>query len=333
MALFNTSINYENEQIHVNFLGNDFEKYECFKVHFVDIFNNLTFHIWEMQGPHMWCFTAKSFLNLNGIKILIYDKEGDVLLHVDEYDFNLESKKTIHIENQPLRFYSDEKDASQWWAFYEIVLKDFYNFTNNIVERDDVVVDIGANIGMFSLSALSKGAKSVFSIEAIPHVFNYLCLNTYPYKNIKCFNNAISRTNELMSFYIPKSGSTVATSFSDSSWINDEDIKIQCQGITFNKFITDQKIEFIDCLKIDCEGGEWDMIELNYDFINNRVKKIELEVHPWGYKNKIENINHFKQIFNIEILNKLNNFNMTFDDNTSDGMYPIGVHGINYANM
>ena len=136
-----------------------------------------------------------------------------------------------------------------------------------------------------------------------------------------------------MSFYVPKSGSTVATSFSDSSWIDDEDVKIQCQGITFDKFITDQKIEFIDCLKIDCEGGEWDVIESNYDYINSRVKKLELEVHPWGYKNKIQNVNHFKQIFNTEIVNKLNNFNMTFDDNTSDGMYPIGVHGINYISM
>lgn len=331
MALFNTSINYENEQIHINYLGNDFEKYEYFKVCFVDIFNNLTFYVWEMHGPHMWCFTAKSFSGLNGIKILIYDKEGKTLLHVDTYDFNLAKKRTIYIENKPLRFYSDVHDQSQWWTFYEVVLKDFYSFSNDLVKKGDVVVDIGANIGMFTLNALSNGAEKVFSIEAMPHVFNHLYSNTHLYKNVKCFNNAISKTNELIDFYIPKSGSGVSTSFSDSSWINDEDVKIQCQGITFDKFITDQKIEFIDCLKIDCEGGEWDVIESSYDFINNRVKKIELEVHPWGYKNKIENVKHFKQIFNTEIVNKLNNFRMTFDDNTNDGMYPIGLHGINYT--
>ena len=331
--LFDTSIDYENEHIYVNFLGDDFEKYESFKICFVDIFNNLTFYVWDMPGPHMYCWPGKSFSCLNGIKILIFDKEGKTLLHIDTYDFNLPNKKTIYIDNTPLRFFGDVQDPSQWWAFNEVVVQDCYGFYKNLIKEDDVVVDIGANIGLFSLSALSRGAKKIFSIESMPHVFDHLYSNTYIYNNIKCFNNAISKSNDVIDFYIPKTGSGVSTSFLESSWIDDSDVKIQCQGITFDKFLSDENIEYIDCLKIDCEGAEWDLIESNIDFINDNVGKLEIEVHPWGYKNKIETTDQFKQIYTSEIVDKLNKFDIIVDDNTDSGLIPIGLHATNYRNI
>jgi hypothetical protein len=48
----------------------------------------------------------------------------------------------------------------------------------------------------------------------------------------------------------------------------------------FSTFLNEYKIDHIDFLKIDCEGGEYDIfIEENMDFLKNKVKFISAEIH------------------------------------------------------
>ena len=55
-------------------------------------------------------------------------------------------------------------------AWYENVYKEIwfdheYSRYGVEVEKNDIVVDCGANVGFFTLYALNKGAKHVYSIE------------------------------------------------------------------------------------------------------------------------------------------------------------------------
>jgi autotransporter strand-loop-strand O-heptosyltransferase len=133
------------------------------------------------------------------------------------------------------------------------------------VEEGDIVLDIGASLGPFTYSVLSKNPKHVFCFEPCEEEFPTLVKNTigspvthimkgisdsnYTVKNDKLFNSIKGMQNEM-------------------------------ESITFKKFIDLYGIDKIDFLKTDCEGGEYDIFtDENYDFIKNNVKKIAGEWH------------------------------------------------------
>jgi autotransporter strand-loop-strand O-heptosyltransferase len=133
------------------------------------------------------------------------------------------------------------------------------------VEEGDIVLDIGASLGPFTYSVLSKNPKHVFCFEPCEEEFPTLVKNTigspvthimkgisdsnYTVKNDKLFNSIKGMQNEM-------------------------------ESITFKKFIDLYGIDKIDFLKTDCEGGEYDIFtDENYEFIKNNVKKIAGEWH------------------------------------------------------
>ena len=70
--------------------------------------------------------------------------------------------------------------------------------------------------------------------------------------------------------------------------------KIKIKSITFKEFLKLNKINHIDFLKIDCEGGEvFVFIEENKDFIKNNVNKIVLEFHN---EQHINIVNYLKDL-------------------------------------
>lgn len=90
------------------------------------------------------------------------------------------------------------KKVYQWqksetdFLFKEIFTDDSYGEANGIkIESGDVVIDCGANIGMFSLWALEKTTKSgeVHAFEPIPTTFSALELNAKAHGNGKWHAN------------------------------------------------------------------------------------------------------------------------------------------------
>ena len=51
------------------------------------------------------------------------------------------------------------------WIFDEIHTRNVYRLPEKFSSRD-VVIDIGAHIGIFTLAALDKGCRRVYSVEA-----------------------------------------------------------------------------------------------------------------------------------------------------------------------
>src|SRR5947207_3379710 len=59
------------------------------------------------------------------------------------------------------------------------------------VEPGDIVVDCGANIGLFSQYAVSKGAAKVYSFEADANIFECLKVNTSRTDKITAINGYV----------------------------------------------------------------------------------------------------------------------------------------------
>ena len=153
------------------------------------------------------------------------------------------------------------------------------------IKLGSVTVDVGANIGMFSLYALSQGAIFVECFEPCKESFHILKknveLNGFN-KNVKLHNNAVSS----------KDGSFVRIPISSSPYNEVTEV----DGNEENKF---EKIETIslqtslesyakiDLIKMDCEGAEFDILPSLTPAFLDKVNEIRMELH--GTVEQLEN--------------------------------------------
>lgn len=122
------------------------------------------------------------------------------------------------------------------------------------VKRDGVIVDVGANVGIFSRLVRELYPKaSVYSLEPVPDIFACLGKNFLQDQNIKIFNIALGNRKGKHKMF-----------FSNQ---NSEMSKIDTKGNvsvnvdTLDNFIKENKVKLIDLLKIDTEGFEQIVLE------------------------------------------------------------------------
>ena len=136
------------------------------------------------------------------------------------------------------------------------------------IKKNDVILDLGANCGSFTCSILDQNPKKVYSVE--PDYMSVNCLN----KNIEKY-----KKNKDQVIVINK-------------FIGNVDYD---RTIRFKSLIKKYKIDHIDFMKIDCEGGEFSIFtKENYNFISNRVKNIAGEYHISSHSNSLQNFFYFR---------------------------------------
>lgn len=121
--------------------------------------------------------------------------------------------------------------------------------------KESVVVDIGANIGEFSM-AVAPLARNVFSFEPDPLVQEALCLNLSRFKNVKVEPIALSNKSGSVPFYL-------STKNADSSFVKPRTWSsiVHVKTLTLDDFIRQKGIDRIDFLKLDAEGWEPEVLE------------------------------------------------------------------------
>jgi FkbM family methyltransferase len=150
--------------------------------------------------------------------------------------------------------------------FIEIIKKE--TFVEKIyekyfsVEEGDIVFDIGASIGVFPYSILDKKPKHIFCFEPSYSEFKTLVLNTR-HAQVTCINKAIA--------------GHIGVFDSEQVFDNDQNITY-CT--TIRQIVKDYNLEKIDFLKLDCEGGEYDIFNNeNIDVVLNRFRRVSGEWH------------------------------------------------------
>jgi FkbM family methyltransferase len=94
-------------------------------------------------------------------------------------------------------------------------------------------------------------------------------------KNIKAFNFGIAGKSEVKTFNYSKEASILSSMILNVK--NEKKIKIKC--ITLEDIITDNKLENIDLLKIDCEGAEFEIFYSTKKEYLQKIKEIRMEYH------------------------------------------------------
>ena len=146
--------------------------------------------------------------------------------------------------------------------------KTYERFFN--VEKNDIVVDVGASVGPFTYSILNKKPKQVFCLEPHNGLFKTLSDNVSNHNNVICINKGIMDVNE----------QTVSRGVYDETAIQTWEKENKLDGLRFDTFIEENNITKIDFLKVDCEGGEYSIFtQENFNWIKNNVFKISGEFH------------------------------------------------------
>jgi FkbM family methyltransferase len=165
-----------------------------------------------------------------------------------------------------------------WWDVHEIYFKSIYNPVQLPIEKDDVVVDIGANIGLFTVYAASRTQNAVYAFEPSPGNFETLMQNIRASGliNIIPFQNAVSNESgiELFCDSENSTGCQLTSVFS-----RDDKNNIEVHSITLQDIMDSNNIEKIDFLKMDCEGSEGLILESTSKDYFQRIRKIAMEFH------------------------------------------------------
>ncbi|MCF1422161.1 FkbM family methyltransferase [Mangrovimonas futianensis] len=139
-----------------------------------------------------------------------------------------------------------------------------FNFLKEILQTGDCFIDIGANIGAYSLIAsnLIGNEGKVVAIEAEPYNFKKLKKNISlnEINNIDAINLGVSDKSETLSLSINTTGNRSGCSF---AYEGENTVKIKCKSLI--DILDQSKITKISCMKIDIEGFEYKVLKHFYD--------------------------------------------------------------------
>jgi FkbM family methyltransferase len=158
--------------------------------------------------------------------------------------------------------------------------------------RNKTVIDIGANLGMFSLRCAEWGARRVISVEAQPTVYE---LGLLP--NVKSIGNIVPRLNAVYDcdgLLVHVENHHVGSKVGDVSNNGTPTITLKTlldqEGVYGNDLV----------LKLDCEGSEFNILHTCDQYTLSRFNKIFIELHGGGCNPKPEyqDINSIRALLN-----------------------------------
>lgn len=132
----------------------------------------------------------------------------------------------------------------------------------------NVIFDVGANTGIYSLVAKSLNPTSkVYAFDPSKNTFDSLLYNNSTNKyDICCEQLAISNLDSVSTFYdVPNINQTSASLSSkmlkDADYYTGDVIEYQVNTITLSSYIQSKKLQAIDLIKIDIEMHEPEALE------------------------------------------------------------------------
>lgn len=155
-----------------------------------------------------------------------------------------------------------------------------------VLKEGDIVVDLGANLGYFTLLAarLVGGKGKVYAFEPEPVNYGLLLKNIEinGYRNIVPVQKAVSDTTGTLRLFVDKEDTGAHTIHQSGD--NTEFIEIQ--SITLDEFFRDKKHP-IDVIKMDIEGAEMAaLLGMERLVKENEDLKMFVEFYPPGIKRR-----------------------------------------------
>ena len=198
---------------------------------------------------------------------------------------------------------------------FDVYEKNESNIILQMINKNSIVFDVGANIGWFSL-LIAKNIENVkvFSFEPIPNTYKILTMNVIEndVSNILLFNFGFSDEIKMLEFYYyPEiSGNASMKNLSNRSDVQ----KIECAVTTLDRFAQDNNV-YPDFIKCDVEGAELFVFEGGIETLKKSTPIVYTEMlRKWAAKFNY----HPNQIISL-----FNNLNYGCYTAKEDGLRPV----------
>ena len=187
-----------------------------------------------------------------------------------------------------------------------------FNLLNTILNDNQTVIDVGANMGQYTDFFLNKlkSTGKIYSIELFPDTCNSLKQKYVNNNNVKVLNYAISDVDGKLPFY---SGNHHCLHNILGHDVNFRDTKLsgEIESMRIDSLFANE--EKIDLIKIDVEGAELLVLEGCKNIIN-KIEYILVECHlkkDWDNIKKLllddYNLECFNSSADVNGIVKINN--------------------------
>lgn len=240
--------------------------------------------------------------NFRGFLLEFYDAE-DKLKHSETIVVNDILPRLSPINFMPF-------DCS-YRNYIEFFADDIYGSFN--LNDLDLVLDIGANIGLFAKYMYGKNAKKVILVEANPLIKKSIeTVMGADMENSVVYLAPLFEEKRVVDFKYSTTNSTIGTIVMDSSVSGYEelDASMDLETITMGEVISENNIERISLFKCDIEGGEYDLIESLSSEHMNMIDRFLIEFHQnkgqlQGMVNKLESYGFECEFYKLDMANKI----------------------------
>ena len=230
--------------------------------------------VWEMGRTTLfnWMRICKNWYKVIALKLGLL--RGDIVL-------NLRNGLRLTLMNRGE--HSDTKVLSDIY-FNRPYTRDGFD-----IKKGDVVVDIGANVGIFSTFATSVAENvKVFAYEPSPDNFKYLEKNVVQnnlQKKIKVLNLAVSDRKEKVKLFTHSLGSG-GHSIYEKVVVSDDHSYVEVPATTLKEIFVENNLKKIDFLKMDCEGAEYNILFKAPKECLKKISRMAVECHDVGTYNQ-----------------------------------------------
>tara|TARA_R110001592_G_scaffold196839_1_gene444685 strand:+ start:323 stop:1087 length:765 start_codon:yes stop_codon:yes gene_type:complete len=189
------------------------------------------------------------------------------------------------------------KSEDIWNTVY---VDDTYKFRDVVWNRPPKhIIDVGANVGWFSkLASETKPDSKIFAYELVKENYLIAVENLKDCKNVDLFNSVVVGDNSATSYLHAGEniGGHKALYEGNDSYISEKRFSEEnlskniAEGdtletdlpdqISFKDIINQNNIDYIDFLKIDCEGCEHEILKhiFKHD-LDRKILNMSLEIH------------------------------------------------------
>jgi FkbM family methyltransferase len=180
---------------------------------------------------------------------------------------------------------------ADYWVFEGIFFADEYSHVH--LKEDDVVLDVGANIGAFTIKVAGK-VKKVIAVESEPQNFGLLLENIKinNLQNVLPINLAVSDKEEVV--YFNATGGSAKVSKSGNP----------VQAKTLDEILDEIGNPNVTILKMDIEGYEGKVLTSFHKF--STIRQVIIETHSKDLTAEVTEVlknNGFK-VVDVSLLNK-----------------------------
>jgi len=211
-------------------------------------------------------------MNRKLAKLLEHISKGTLIWRIRNHSKIERERKWINFQNNSQPYLLGECDGFQMRLYRNdlltkaIFLGEFerleVKFLQRFLETGDVFLDIGANIGLFSLAAAAvlKKKGHIHSFE--PSVRNYeklienIALNNF--SNVKTHNYGVSDKTGKMTLYEIDQGLGALSSYAP---LEGSSGAVKTEVFPLDEIITREQITKVTAIKIDVEGWEYPVIK------------------------------------------------------------------------